>query len=217
MKKIKVSFILNILIVVFVFIMSILMFYGIKFMPQDNIGYAAKFEMFKFYTTDSNILLAICSLILLIYEYKYINKKITSIPNWAYIIKLIGVCCISLTFMTTLVFLTPKFGIYAMYNNSSLFFHLIVPMLSFISYIGYENHDTKYKYALLGIIPMFIYSIYYTGNILLHLDNIRQYDLYGFLNGNINNMIYVLPIMYSSIYLMSIFIIYLNKKIASKE
>lgn len=217
MSKIKISLILNILIVILVTIGTIFMFTGFKFMPDATLLEASKIEMFKFYTVDSNILMGIISLILIIYEIKLLNKKIDKIPESVYILKLIGTSAITLTFIVTAFFLMPQYGLYPMYNNNNLFFHLIVPLLSIISYILFEKHDNKYKYAYLGIIPMFIYSIFYTSNILIHLNNdglTFKYDFYGFLNGNLNNIYIVIPIIYLVTYLISILLIILNKKIS---
>ena len=171
MKKIKISLIINIIIVLLVIMTSIFMFTGFTFMKNNTLLEASKIEMFKFYTVDSNILIGIASLLLAINEIKLLNKKIKEIPIFIYILKLIATSGITLTFITTAFFLTPQYGIYAMYNNNNLFFHLIIPILSIITYVIYEKYDNKYKYAPLGMLPMFIYSIYYTTNVILHLNN----------------------------------------------
>ena len=215
MKKIKVSLILNILIVILVTLGSIFMFTGFTFMPSKTLLEANKIEMFKFYTVDSNILMGLISLLFIIYELKLLNNKIDMIPKRIYILKFIATSAITLTFVTTLFFLAPQYGLYAMYNNNNLFFHLIVPLLALISYIFFEKHENEYKYAYLGIIPMFIYSIYYTLMILINLNNgglTFKYDFYGFLQGNINNIYIVLPVIYLISYLISILLIKLNKK-----
>ena len=218
MNRIKISLILNTIIVVLVTIGTIFMFTGFKFMTDATLLEASKVEMFKFYTVDSNILIGIISLILVIYEIKLLNKKIDKIPNKIYLFKFIGTAGITLTFIVTAIFLAPQYGLYSMYNNNNLFFHLIVPLLSIISYIVFEKHNNKYKYAYLGILPMFIYSIFYTSNILIHLDNdglTFKYDFYGFLNGNLNNIYIVIPIIYLVTYIISILLITLNKKISN--
>ncbi len=219
MKHIKESFILNILIVFLVIMTSIFMFTGFKFMPDETLLELTSFEMFKFYTVDSNILIGIMSLIMIIYERKLIKKEIKEIPNYVYLLKFIGTSAITLTFVVTLFFLSPQYGFYAMYNNSNLFFHLIIPILSIITYVIYEKHSSKYSYAILGIIPMFIYSIYYTLMIITHLNDgglTFKYDFYGFLGGNINNIYIVIPVIYLFAYIISITLMFLNKKI-SKE
>ena len=220
MKNIKKSLILNIIIVVLVIMSCTFMFNGIKFMPDETLLELTKMEMFKFYTVDSNILMGIMALIMVIYEKKLLKKKIKEIPKFVYILKLIGTSAITLTFIVTLFFLSPQYGFYAMYNNNNLFLHLVIPVLAIITYVFYEKHDNKYSYAFLGIIPMLIYSIYYASMIIIHLSDgglTFKYDFYGFLRGNINNVYIVLPVMYLFAYLISILLIYLNKKIILRK
>ncbi len=219
MKKLKMSLILNILITTLVSLGSIFMFTGFRFMPSNASLDSSKIEMFKYFTVDSNILVGIISLILLIYEIKVLNKKISSIPNFIYVLKLIGTSAVTLTFLVTATFLVPQYGVYNLYSNTNLFFHLIVPLLAILSYILFEKHDNKNKYAFLGIIPMFFYSIYYTLMILINLDNgglTYKYDFYGFLQGNINNIFIVIPAIYLIMYFISLVIIVLNRKMSVK-
>lgn len=216
MKKIKVSLILNIIIVLLVIFATIFMFTGFKFMPGGSLLEVSKVEMFKFFTVDSNILMGIVSLIFIIYEKKLLKNKIKEIPKKVYILKLIATSGITLTFITTSFFLAPSYGFYAMFNNSNLLFHLVVPVLSIITYIFFEKHDNKYKYAILGIIPMFLYSIFYTTNILIHLNNgglTFKYDFYGFLQGNLNNIYIVIPVIYLISYVISVLLVFGNRKI----
>lgn len=215
-KKLKVSLIINIIVVILVTMASIFMFAGIKFMREESLLEVTKLEMFKFFTVDSNIFLGVISLIMIIYEIKYLRKKIIEIPNFVYILKLVGTSSIALTFLITLFFLCPQYGFYSLYNNSNLFFHLTIPVLAIISYLFFEPHNNKYKYAVYGIIPVLVYSIYYTSMVLLHLNDgglTLKYDFYGFLKGNINNIYIVMPIIYIISYLISLGVIYLNKKI----
>ena len=213
MNKLKISYILNILIVLLVSIGSIFMFTGIKFMPDTLLLADTKINMFKYYTVDSNILVGVVSLILVIYEFMFFMNKISDIPKWVYVLKFIGTSSIALTFITTLVFLAPKLGFYALYNNSNLFFHLIVPLLSFVSYIFFEKYESNYKESILGIVLMLIYAFYYITNVFTHLNNggpTIKYDFYGFLFGNINNTFIVVPVIIIVTYLMSLLLLFLN-------
>ena len=216
MKKVKISLILNMLIVILVIVNTIFMFTGFKFMPEKMVLEVTKVEMFKFFTVDSNILVGIISLILIFYEIRLIKNKINRIPNNIYILKLIGVSAIFLTFIVTLLFLAPQFGFYAMYNNSNLFYHLFIPILTFISYMFYEPHEPKYKYAVYGMIPMFLYSVYYIFMVIFHLNDgglTYKYDFYGFLKGNINNIYIVIPLIYFISYIISISMIFIKNKL----
>lgn len=220
MKKVKISLILNLLIFIFVTVCTIFMFTGIKFMPGESLLELSKIEMFKFYTVDSNILIGIVSLILAIYEIRLLKGSIKKIPKKVYILKFIGTSAISLTFFVTLLFLTPKYGFYAMYSNNNLFFHMIVPLLSFISYIFFEKHDNKLRYSFLGIIPMALYSIYYISMIVINRHNgglTIKYDFYGFLGGKLSNAFITIPVIYLISYIFAVMFIVLNIKINKKK
>lgn len=216
MKKNKISLIINIIIVVLVVIGCIFMFTGFKFMPSDNKLEVSNIEMFKFYTVDSNIFMAIVSMTYVFFQFKLNKKAINEIPIYVYILKFVGTSAIFLTFITTAFFLTPQYGLYAMYNNNNLLFHLIVPILSIVSYVFFDKYNNKYRDALFGIIPMSIYSIFYTSNVLLHLKDNKvsyDYDFYGFLQGDLNNIFLAIPIVFFSAYLISILLVFLNKKL----
>ena len=220
MKKVKVSLIINIIIVLLAVMCSIFMFTGFKFMPSEKLLEASGAEMLKFFTVDSNILMAIAAFVFIIFDIKLLKGKIKEIPKHIYIFKLLATASITLTFVVTLFFLAPQYGWYAMYNNNNLFMHLIIPLLSIITYVFFEKYDNKYKYAFFGIIPMIVYSIYYLGNVVLHLDNgglTFQYDFYGFLQGNIWNIFIVVPVIYFVTYLISVILIFLNKKILNEN
>jgi len=219
MKNIKISMILNTLIVILVTIGTIFMFTGFTFMPADTLLEATRKEMFKFYTVDSNILMGLVALLLLVYEVLLYKGKIKEIPKVVYNLKFVGTAAIALTFVVTLFFLAPMYGFYAMYNNNNLFFHLFVPVLAIISFIVVEKYDISYRTTFFGVLPMLLYSIYYATNILIHLENGKptwQYDFYNFLNGNVNNIFITIPIILIVTYAIALVLTYLNKKLLKK-
>lgn len=191
------------------------MFTGINFMPSNAVLTGNKLEMFRYFTVDSNILMGIASLILLIYEYKYIFKK-QFIPKNVHILKFIGTTSVALTFITTLVFFTPTYGFYALYSNSNLIFHLIVPLLAIISFVFLEKYKSRFSDSFLGIVPMFIYAVFYITNIIYNLNNgglTYKYDFYGFFFGDVKNIYIVFPIILLVTYLMGLIMLFLNKKL----
>lgn len=192
-KRIKKSMVFNGFIVLFVLLGTIFMFTGFQFMNKTEELSGTGLSAFKFYTVDSNILVGIISTILLIYEIRFITNK-KEIPNYVYILKLIGTVSVTLTFIITLFYLAPAFKneFYLLYQNSNLFFHLIVPILSFISFIFLEYKPLPFYTTFLGIITMPIYGMYYTLNILTHMDNHtinNELDWYGFVKGGFLSMI----------------------------
>ena len=218
MKKNKVSLILNSLIVLFVTAATIMMFAGIRFTGNELVLESNSVKMFRFFTVDSNILVGIAAIIMIIFEVKLMKKSIKKIPTWVYILKELATVSVAVTFFVTALFLGPTIptGYLSLYTNSNLFYHLIVPVLSMVSYVAFEKYDNKYVYSFYGMLPTVIYSLYYFLNIMLHLDKgvvSMKYDFYNFLNGNIYNAFISLPVMYLATLGISYVLILLNKKI----
>lgn len=217
-KQIKISLILNSVISFLVLLGTFFMVTGIKFMSQTETLSSTGFNPLKFYTVDSNILVGIASLILVIYEISLLKNKKEYIPKIVYLLKYIATVAVSLTFIVTLLYLVPLYGSNFMYlyQNSNLFFHLIVPILSVISYILFEKNDMKFSYTFYGTSTMIVYGLYYATNVLLHQIDGKvtyEYDWYGFVQGGVSLMIIVIPIMFIVTYLISFILYKLNKKV----
>ena len=215
----KISMTINATTVLLVLIGSFLMFSGITFMPAVSLLDSSDINMFKFFTVDSNILVGITTLVFLIYEIRLDKGRIKKIPEYIYILKYVGVCSVTLTFVTTLFFLTPQYGFYSLYNNSNLLFHLIIPILSIVSYMLFDKTNKSYFDAIFGIIPMFLYSIYYISNVVIHVQSgglTSTYDFYGFLGGNIKNIYIVIPVIFIADYLITILLFFVNKRLMKK-
>ncbi len=216
-KKIKISLTINIIIFFMVLVGTIFMITGFKFMGSSEALAATGLSPFKFYTVDSNLLAGLASAILIAYEILFLDKKIKNIPKYAYVLKYVSVVGVSLTFLVTLFYLAPAWGskFWFLYQNSNLFFHLLVPLLSFISFVFYEKVELDFKYSLLGISTMVIYGIYYTINILIHQQNgmvSYAYDWYGFVQNGVSFVCVVFLIITMITYALSLLIIKINNK-----
>lgn len=215
MKK---SLVYNIIIFLLVLIGTIFMFLGYQFMTNTRLLDSNGFEAFKYYTVDSNIIVGIASLIMVIYETLFLKNKIKEIPKYVYVLKYIGVVGVSLTFIVTMFYLAPIFGknFLFLYMNTNLFFHLIVPVLAVISYVKYEKNKLEYKYTFITLSSVIIYSIFYITNILLHLDKngnvMKEYDWYSFVLKGMSSIFIVPIIIFLISYLISYVIYRLNKK-----
>ena len=193
------------------------MYIGYQFMTNTTLLDNAGIASFKFYTVDSNIIVGIASFIMVIYEVLYCCHKIDKIPKYAYILKYIGTVGVSLTFLVTLLYLAPLLGsnFILLYVNTNLLFHLIVPILSIVSYVKYEKEILEFKYTFIALISMIIYAIYYVINILIHLDNgkvVKEYDWYGFVVGDTSSIIFAVIVIFIITYLISLLIYKLNKR-----
>ena len=189
---------------------------GYQFMERTRLLASSGLSSLKFYTVESNILVGIASFVLLVNEYRLLNNKQEKISKYAYILKFVATVSVCLTFIVTLFYLAPSLGnkFLSLYQNTNLFFHLIVPILSFISFVFYEKTNIEYKYTYLGIVTMIIYGIYYVVNVLLNLDNgniVSSYDWYGFMKGGKVGSAIVFVIIVLITYLISFILWRLNK------
>ncbi|MCR4735247.1 MAG: hypothetical protein K5829_09620 [Treponema sp.] len=220
--KRKSAFILNLIIFIFTLFATISMIIGFNFMDNTKVLSATSFKAFKYFTVDSNVFAGIISLVYLIYELSPASKKKDRLPKALYILKLAATTGVTLTMMVTVFFLAPRTTTtyFAYFKNSNLFMHLLTPLLCIISFIFFEaGEKTKFPLSLSGIIPMLLYALYYMPNILLHLENGKTshtYDWYGFLDGGLSTIWFVIPLLFSITWLFSIALWGLNKKIASK-
>ena len=221
-KKIKISLVLNIIIVSFVIFATIAMFTGFKFMDGKNLLESTKLGMFRFFTVDSNLVMGIIAIIFIIKEIEFIRGKIEYIPTIMYILKLIGTVAVSLTFVVTFGYLAQiaEGGALALIQNSNLFFHLLVPVFSIITFAFFEKTDKlKFRYSFLGVSSVLIYAIYYLTNVLTHLENGKvspAYDFYWFVQGGIWQIFVVMPLLLGVTYGISVLLWKLNKKKTKK-
>ena len=215
--KPKVAAVLNIIISILALTGTIMMLLGIQFMgPEDGFS-DNKLSMFRFYTVDSNVLMGIISGVFALFEIKIIKNKLTEISNKLYILKLISTVGVSLTFLIVVLYLAPiaTYGYFSMFRNANLFFHFLVPVLSIIVFCFFERTDKiKFKHTFTGMSSMILYAIFYTINILIHMENGKVspiYDWYWFVQQGVWTMVIILPIMLTITYIISFTLWKLNK------
>ena len=101
-------------------------------------------------------------------------------------------------------------------RNSNLFFHLLVPVLSIITFIFFErNNKLTFKYSFYGLIPMVLYAVYYIINILVHMHNGKvspKYDWYWFVQQGVWTAFMVVPIIVLITYIISVVLWRINRK-----
>ena len=216
----KISIIMNILIFAFTLFATVCLIIGFKFMGQFEVLSERNFKSFKYFTVDSNIFAGLISLAYVIYKFTPKGKESEKLPPALYILKLAATTGVTLTMMVTVFFLAPtsngQFLRYFM--NSNFFMHLITPLLCIISFIFFEAAEAKkLSVTIPGILPMLLYSFYYTSNILLHLDKGKvnpAYDWYHFLAGGLNTIWFVIPLLYLVTWIFAFALWALNKKFA---
>lgn len=200
----KASVIINSVIFALVLIVTTFMISGVNFMSRSEevrAFTAANLGALKYFTADSNILAGIVALIYVIVETR--KKELSQKASlFVHCLKLAATAGVTLTMLVTFFFLIPQFGDdwLVLFMDNNLFFHLIVPVLCIVSYIFLEPGAKVITFVqtLFGIIPMLIYALFYTINIIVHLGNgmpLKEYDWYGFLAGKVTNAFIAIPVM----------------------
>lgn len=217
-KKLKIAFVLNTIIAILTLIATIIMFTGFSFMKNYDLGLeATKISMLKFFTVQSNILMGLVALLFSYKEYKIITGKEKIIRKRYYVAKLMSTTAVALTFFVVFLYLAPltKYGYIAMIANSNLFYHLIIPVLSIITFVFFEkNNKINFKDTLYGLLPVIVYSFFYVTNILIHMENGKVspiYDWYWFVQNGVWTIIIVGSLMLLITYLISLGLWKLNK------
>lgn len=173
MKKAIIS---NFIIIITTFIAVGMYFTG----NLDSLG-ATRFQCLRYFTTLSNILLAIAALIYVVFELK------GNVPEWVRLLKFAGTVATAITFITVCTFLAPtaaiKSGpgiIWKFFEKNVFVLHLTSPVLGFITFVFFEKGKIEKKLTIVGAIPSFIYSILYLIMVVILK---RWPDFYGFTFG----------------------------------
>ena len=123
---------------------------------------------FIYFTNISNLLVGFMALINATFLMLSIVKKRDCVPLIFTLIKIILISMTTVTFFVVLFVIGPTDGYQKNYSGRSLFTHLIVPLLSLISYLFFEEKmQLEWKYSLLILIPFVIYSIVYVINVII--------------------------------------------------
>lgn len=161
-KKI-ISLVINILIFIFVAYCVIKAVFG----ADKFFGGESKF--YHFYTYDSNMLVALSSLVLTLQTAKSLAHPDYQISKGAIVFKLLGTGVVTITFLTVVFFLQGVYGGDMMFNSVSNFFlHFLVPVLAMISYLFLEHEpQCKLRCIIFGLIPTMLYGVIYYQNVII--------------------------------------------------
>ena len=150
--------------------------FDIRFMADA--GRLSETPFFVTFTGLSNVFVLLVGLLCLII--RLVQRK-TTLPIWAFIIRMTSCACILLTFLVTAVYLTPSVGSlwWRLYINGSLFNHLVTPLLSILGFILVEEkRSLRYPVCLYSLIPIGCYGVFYCIRAFPHVDPGQPTDLY---------------------------------------
>ena len=168
------SVILNILIVVFAAVGTVIMLSN----QSDGAGLASSgITNLKYFTVLSNEFCGITAALWLVFF--LLGKKFPPV------LKLTAASAVALTFLIIAAFLAPMYPELDLYENANLWFHLILPLTAVLEFIILRTDEKiPFRYTVISALPALIYGIGYLANILLNGKG--EYpdtnDWYGFLN-----------------------------------
>lgn len=150
-------------------------------------------ESFRFFTVDSNILAAVMSAVMLVFNFKKIKNVNTKIPNTVRLIKFMSTVAVTLTMITACFFLSTIYTLKLMISGSCFFLHLITPLLAIFACTVFEaDEKMSFKKMLSGLIPTVVYgTVYVVMVLILGKANGGWEDFYSFNSGILENKWYL--------------------------
>lgn len=179
-KKILAALIINIVVVAATAAITISYYFGSK-NPLVESGV----DSYKFFTTDSNILAAISSLVLIPFEIQILRGKREKLPHAAIVLKYVGMTSVMLTMLTVLVLLLPLYGADFMLLGTSFYMHLAGPLAALVTFLFLEtDSEVSIPETFLTLIPPALYgAVYLTQVVFIGEENGGWMDFYTFNRG----------------------------------
>jgi len=177
-RKRKIAFILNLLVIAFAVIGTILMLF---FRGNNEELLAEGIENYKYFTVLSNEFCGIIAVVSLIWSLRGKPQPMLA--------KLMAAAAVGLTFLVIIGFLGPLYGLLKMYRGANFFFHLILPLTAMAEFVlcpgdAADPVTIPLWWTFLTMIPVAVYGAGYLGNCMIN--GIGEWphtnDFYGFLN-----------------------------------
>lgn len=159
------------------------------FIGEPDILGSHDVQCFKYFTTDSNILAALGSLLYLGFRFLHRDDPSRTPPQWLTLFKFVGTVAASITLLTVVFFLAPMGAVRGkglptvllFFTGNVFVLHLSTPVLSILSTLFLEKDaPLTRKHALWGTLPTTVYGLVYLTMVVL----LQQWDdWYGFTFG----------------------------------
>ena len=125
----------------------------------------------RFFTTLSNVLCAVASLLVLL-------TLRQGVPFGIWLLKYIGTAAVGVTFMTVMVFLGPTMGYRDQLKGFAFYLHVSGPLIAAIAFCFLERwYPLSFALALTGMLPVILYGAVYLNRVVVAK---RWDDFYGF-------------------------------------
>ena len=136
------------------------------------------------FTGLSNVFIGLVCLGCAIYRFV---KKENKLPKYLFLLKIIALADITITFVITATYLAPNLGAswWRLYINNNIFNHFLTPLLAIIPFILLEEYvELDWQYCFYSLVPLSMYALMYVINVYTHLTpegkTSLTYDIYGF-------------------------------------
>ena len=177
-KRAAAAFAINLIIFLATTVVVISYFFG-----NDGEYHIDPLGRFRLFTTDSNILCGITSLVAAVAELRILMGKTKRLPLWVQVLKYIGTVAVMLTFTVVITFLGPTMGYIAMlFVGTSIYMHLLGPVLAFVSFVFLEEGEKlKRRIIPVGATSILVYGVYYLVRfVFIEPVGSGWHDFYGF-------------------------------------
>ncbi len=117
---------------------------------------------FQYYTQNSNYFNLITCAIAIPFMVLAIKNENYEIPKWVRLLRFISTTCLALTFLVVICVLGPvnKNWSSLLFSPSNIFFHLLCPVFSMISFVSLEEGPKlKFLDTIYSFIPTFVYAV----------------------------------------------------------
>ena len=165
-KRMIVSIIFNILIIIMEIISAVM-----GFLLRWN---EYRFRAFLFYTQDSNLFALIACSVMVFSQLRCLGKNQAIPSKNVQRAKYMATCALSLTFLVVLFVLIPLAGLDSfsdkLFSDTKLYHHFLCPVLTVISFLCFEDyHDLTAKDASYAMIPTACYAVIMIVLNILHI------------------------------------------------
>ena len=125
----------------------------------------------RFFTTLSNVLCAVASLLVLL-------TLRQGVPFGIWLLKYIGTAAVAVTFMMVMVFLGPTMGYKDQLKGFAFYLHVSGPLIAIISFCFLERwYPLSFALSLTGMLPVILYGSFYLNRVVVAK---KWDDFYGF-------------------------------------
>ena len=179
-KKVLISIIIHVLIIVLTIraVGSMFLYRGEGNMQVLGVA------VFQYFTTLSNVLSAVASVVLVIFRIRQylIKSDLHVLPGWIMTLRFAGTVAVGVTLLTVLLFLGPAIGYRPLFVGHNLFLHLTGPLLAIAALLFFDfGQPLNQGQVLFTVLPTFLYGSLYLYKVVVQGEARGGWkDFYGF-------------------------------------